>query len=153
MNIFSYDELRKKARREIDRLAVAEKNLDQEEAIDHALNAAFTIFHLIEWGQKEGKLNNTNKARDYVDQCANQGLKALHDVATRNKHVTVSKPAHTALTTPRSEENIMRLTTEAGDIITTEDGRHLITEESNINVYFGNLEALIILKDAISEFR
>jgi len=154
MNIFSYDELKKKACREIERLNKAEQNLlDEQTAIDHALNAAFSIYHLIQWGQNAGALTITNKARDYVDQCTNQGLKILHDVVTCNKHVTVSKPAHKATTTPRIEDNIVHLTTQDGSIITTENGRHLITEGSNIKVYFGNLEALAVLVDAMTEFK
>ena len=55
MKIFSYDSLILKAKREITRLIQAELNFTEEVAIDHALNAAFTIYHLIQWGQQEKK--------------------------------------------------------------------------------------------------
>lgn len=67
MEIFSYIELKKKAHREIDRLKDAESKLDELTAIDAALNAAFTIYHLIEWREHEKQTDlNKKNSTDFI---------------------------------------------------------------------------------------
>lgn len=151
MNIFSYDELREKARREIRRLTQAIDSLEPHAAVDHALNAAFTIYHLIEWAHDEGRLSKTS-TRAYIKNTSNLGLKVLHDVVTRNKHVRVDSPAYDRTISPKLEDNVTYLATEDEQIMITEDGNRMVTENSNIAIYFGDQEAVSTLHDALSEF-
>ena len=53
---------------------------------------------------------------------------------------------------PTLETNLEYLATESGTIIHTEDGSCLVTEASAVKVYFGELGALEVLKDALCEF-
>lgn len=152
MNIFTYNELKNKANREIERLIKAEMALDQQSSIDFALNAAFTIYHLIEWRQKLQNPDIKIKVHDFIMATTNQGLKVLHNVVTCNKHVTVTVKAYLNDTTPQLENNISYIITEDGEKMTTENDVCLATEESNIKVYFGELEAEAVLKDSLCEF-
>ncbi|BCA93815.1 hypothetical protein TUM19329_01760 [Legionella antarctica] len=152
MKIFTYIELKNKAEREIERLIKSELILDQEASIDHALNAAFTIYHLIQWRQDKQNSEIKIKVYDFIMSTKNQGLKVLHNVVTCNKHVSVTTKAYFAETDPRLENNIGNILTEDGHIMTTEDDVCFVTEESNIKVYFGDLEAVTVLKGALREF-
>lgn len=53
----NYNNFIDKAKREIDRLRKAENELDPVAALDHALNAAFTVYHLLEWRQNPSSLS------------------------------------------------------------------------------------------------
>lgn len=52
-HLLSLDSMILKAHREILRLLDAEENRNIENALDNALNAAFTIYHLLDWIIKE----------------------------------------------------------------------------------------------------
>lgn len=152
VDIFSYGALKQKAQREIERLIQAETNLNKEAAVDNALNAAFTIYHLIQWRQAAQNPHIKIKVHEFIMGTANQGLKILHSVVTCNKHVTVTEPAYSGATNPQLEDSTEHITTEDGRRITTEGGTPLVTEESGIKVYFGNEKAITTLHDALSEF-
>ena len=152
VEIFSYDELKKKAQREITRLDKAENNMDEITAADHALNAAFTIYHLLEWREKTTDPSSKHGAHSLCQRINNSALNILHSVVTRNKHVTVSKPLSANDCTPKIEENINLMCTEDGEPISTEDNQPMVTEDSKITIYFGNEQALPLLKEALKEF-
>ena len=150
--IFSYAELKKKAKREITRLDKAENSMDEITAADHALNAAFTIYHLLEWREKTTDPSSKHGAHSLCKNINNAALNILHSVVTRNKHVTISKPLYANDCNPTVEENINFICTEDGKPISTEDNQPLVTEDSKITIYFGDEQALLILKEAMKEF-
>lgn len=90
---FTYAEMREKLKREIGRLRSAESARDETAAMDHALNAAFTAYHLLEWQAKEASPSDTQNARTLLNAQNNADLELLHDIATRTKHVTISNSA------------------------------------------------------------
>lgn len=153
IEIFSYAELKKKTEREIARLEIAENNMDEITAADYALNAAFTIYHLFEWHEKTTDPSSKNSAYSLCKNINNSALNILHSIATRNKHVTVSKPLHANDCSPKIEENLILLCTEDGKPLLTENNKRLITENSKIIIYFGDEQALLILKEALKEFK
>lgn len=153
---FSYLGLHKKAHREIDRLITSENSMDIISSVDHALNAAFSIFHLLEWqdhsDQLADKQKKKTKARDLCKNSNNKSLLLLHDVVTRNKHVTVSAPMHPGDIEPKVEEDCNFICTQSGDYLVTEDNRRLVTEGSKIIVYFGDKIATNVLSGALGYF-
>ncbi|WP_133140737.1 hypothetical protein [Legionella genomosp. 1] len=153
---FSYMGLHKKAQREIDRLITSENGMDIISSVDHALNAAFSIFHLLEWKDNLNQSANAQakkpKARYLCEKSNNKSLLLLHDVVTRNKHVTVSSPLHSSDIEPKIEEDCNFLCTQSGDYLVTEDNRRLVTEGSKIIVYFGDEIATNVLSDALGYF-
>ena len=167
--LLNYNLLIQKAQREISRLREAEHNLDVTTALDHALNAAFTVYHLLEWRQNptgfsKEELNDTLKESGKITKSAHGLCKEvnsiemhlLHGIVTHTKHVTVSKPIPNKDTAPdynpAYEDNIEYIVTENGDRLVTESGLSVITENSNIVIYFGNQIALTVLETAIKEF-
>ncbi len=56
------------------------------------------------------------------------------------------------ITDPCLIDNITNLITEYEKPITTENDDQLVTEDSKIEVRFGDLPAMDILKDALKEF-
>ena len=151
MNILTYNELKNKARREVNRLVKSQTDLDEQSSIDNALNAAFTIYHLIQWRQEEKNLPKI-KVHDFMKDTKNNGLKVLHDIVTHQKHVIVTVKFYHGETNPHFKSDIRYMTTEEGNTMITEDGSSLITEESKIEVYFGEERAVDILQDAMNEF-
>lgn len=153
---FSYMGLHKKAHREIDRLITSENSMDIISSMDHALNAAFSIFHLLEWKEHLDQSADTQskkiKARDLCTNSNNKSLLLLHDVVTRNKHVTVSAPMHPGDIEPKIEEDCNFICTQSGDYLVTEDNRRLVTEGSKITVYFGDEIATNVLSEALGYF-
>lgn len=150
--IFSYDELKKKAHREILRLITAENKMDTEAAADHALNAAFTIFHLLEWKVKSNNPSSAAKARKLCEDSKNYGLAMLHDVVTCNKHVAVSSPMAKKEYAPIVSDEVIYLCTESGERMVTEQENPIITSDSKVVVYFGDERALDILQIALKAF-
>ena len=153
---FSYMGLHKKAQREIDRLITSENSMDIIASVDHALNAAFSIFHLLEWkdhlDQSADTQNKKTKARNLCKNSNNESLLLLHDVVTRNKHVTVSAPLHSGAIEPKVEKECNFLCTQSGDYLVTEDNRRLVTEGSKITVYLGDKIATNVLSEALGYF-
>lgn len=152
IDIFSYNQLANKAKREISRLTLSKESMDEITAIDYALNAAFTIFHLLEWKEKIENPNSKVSARDLCEKSKNVSLKLLHDVVTHTKHARVSKPFSTGDYSPNIEDNITDITTEDGLVLAFENMQTLVTENSNIKVYFGEEPALLVLEEALSYF-
>lgn len=93
---FSYRSLINKLDREISRLIEAEMRLEEENAVDHALNAAFTGFHLLEWQDKQFNPVSSVKSRDLLTKKNNPDLNLLHDIVSKTKHVTISNSPHKA---------------------------------------------------------
>lgn len=149
--IFSYDELKKKAHREIERLANAEEKMDETSAIDHALNAAFTIFHLLEWREKTNNPLSETGARTLA-KSADKSLQILHDIVTCNKHVKIKREFHTKNPNVHYDEKLDYITAENEIPLLTEDGEPLLTEDSRIIVNFDSAPASDILKTALKEF-
>jgi len=155
MEIFSYSELRNNAQREINRLQRSETELDKQSSIDHALNAAFSIYHLIQWRHNEENPHAKIiiKAHDFIQKTDNEGLQLLHDIVTKQKHVTVSqKTRPDEENKPLVYDNIINITTEDGVHLTTENDQPIVTEDSYIEVRFWDHRAMNILNDAMSEF-
>ncbi len=162
INILNYEALKLKAHREIDRLKQAENNMDTFEAMDHALNAAFTIYHLLEWrenpfGLTEEKLGEkVPGAYRKCKQLKDPYFNLLHGIVTHTKHTTVSTllPDKTSapLHVPTYEDDIGYICTESGDKIITECGQNIVTEGSKIIVYFGEEIAKHILEQTLQEF-
>ncbi len=152
MNIFTYEELKIKAKREIDRLIKSQIDLDETSSMDHALNAAFTIYHLVEWREKTQTPIGNRSAHKIVKDIKNKGLQILHNVVTCNKHVSVTHNFYGNETPPSLEDDIEFITTEDGETLTTEDNSSLATEDSRVEVYFGTLLATEVLNDALREF-
>jgi hypothetical protein len=67
---FSYMGLHKKAHREIDRLITSENSMDIISSVDHALNAAFSIFHLLEWKDHLEQSADTQNKKPKPGTCA-----------------------------------------------------------------------------------
>lgn len=120
------------------------------------LNAAFSIFHLLEWKehleQSAVVQNKKPKARDLCKNSNNKSLLLLHDVVSRNKHVTVSAPLHPSDIEPKVEEDCNFLCAQSGDYLVTEDNRSMVTEGSKVTVYFGDEIATNILSEAFGYF-
>lgn len=151
-DIFSYEELKKKALREIARLEEAEKKLDQQAAIDHALNAAFSIYHLLEWKSKTLNPNKNVSAHFLCENSNNLSLQMLHNIVTCNKHVTVSNSSYNKDLSVAVSAKITFLTTEDGRHLTTQKEDSFVTEDSCITIKFDNQKAVDVLKAAYNEF-
>lgn len=167
--LLNYNNLIDKAQREINRLRTAENELDAVSALDCALNAAFTVYHLLEWRQNPSGLT-TNELEDALKKSGEKPKSAhqlckevnkfemnlLHGIVTNTKHATVSRPIpdieNAPSYKPRCEENIFHIVTEDGKRIVTESGNSVVTSDSKVIVYFGDSIALDILKAAIKEF-
>lgn len=147
MQIFTYDELKKKAYRDINRLSESQNALDKLSSIDHALNAAFTIYHLVQWRNPEIK-----KVSDFVKKCSNDNIKRLHNVVIMHKHAEVRWKATTDKTDPRLENNITYLALEQGGSLLKENGSKIVTEDSKVEVWFGDYPAIDVLNGAMKEF-
>ncbi|MFZ4541017.1 MAG: hypothetical protein ACOYNL_04295 [Rickettsiales bacterium] len=150
--IFSYQHLKKKAEREISRLEQAEKDLDKN-AIDHALNAAFSVYHLLEWKDKTANLNSKTKAQDLLKNKSDESLNILHDIVTFNKHAKLGAPQYGETFEVRtSAKDVNFLTTQSGNFLTTQAGDRLILESSKLTVKFHTKKALDVLKTALADF-
>ncbi|WP_412754903.1 hypothetical protein [Legionella donaldsonii] len=152
MDIFAYEALKEKAHREIDRLRVSQRNLDSVSAIDHALNAAFTIYHLIQWRHEHFSPGQKIKVHDFISSTKNKGLKILHNIVTANKHVTVTVKFYQEDTTPQIVDNIIFICAGDGSILTTGDGKKICSGDSKIDIFFGKKLAVNVLNEALKEF-
>ena len=74
---FSFEEMRDKLKREIDRLRAAEAVQDQSSAMDHALNAAFSGYHFLEWRAKTAIPPDARGAREILNAASNADLELL----------------------------------------------------------------------------
>lgn len=165
----SYDFLIQKALREIERLRQAENDLDVTTAMDHALNAALTVYHLLEWRQNPTGLSK-EKLKDVFDT-AGKKIKSAHDlcaevdtpeiyllhgIVTHTKHVTVSTPMPNKDTAadyiPAYDDDIEYMETENGDKIGTESDLFIVTENSKITILFGSDIALNVLETVMQTF-
>lgn len=147
--IFFYENLKKKALREIERLVKALKFGEYDEALDHALNGAFTIFHLFEWCEK----TYPGKRRRPYDVCvesSNPNLKILHDIVTYNKHAVVKNYLAGEKQVPKIDKELKNLCTEKGVLLVTENDVPLVLAIAN--VYFGDVKAIDVLPEAWKEF-
>ena len=84
-----------KLEREIRRLDEAERDMADDNALDHAFNAALTGWHMIDWIQHsdlapEAPTNKAGLNEYFIGECPQLG--ELHDITTRLKHITVSRP-------------------------------------------------------------
>lgn len=125
--------------------------MDEIAAIDHALNAAFTIYHLLEWKEKTKNPDSKKGARNIANG-ADGNFQILHDIVTCNKHVRVDREFHSKTPCVYYNDKVNYLTTEDGIHLFTENGENLITEDSKIVVNFDNEPARNILESAIKEF-
>ncbi len=148
MNIFTYNSLKTKACRDIERLIKSEIALDVESSIDHALNAAFTIHHLVEWLPNQTKIS----ANEFSKKSENYAIKLLRKIVTNQKHNVLTSRIYEGDVTPMSEDFITDICFEEGECMLTEDNKNMITENSRIKVYFGEHEGETVLRDALSEF-
>lgn len=151
-DIFSYGWLKEKAKREIRRLVESENCANETDALDNALNAAFSIYHLIQWKDKEANPSSSKKVHELLEGAENNGLKTLHSVVIRNKHVTVTAKFNDNDGSLKIKDDCECLCTEDGEQMAAEDGQPLVTEDSKITVYFDNEEALIVLNEAMQAF-
>lgn len=147
--VFSYENLKAKAKREIRRLKEAEK-CDGTSPIDHALNAAFSIYHLIEW-----KYNIT--AHKYIvgkngnqSVSNNDGLKILHDIVTYHKHAAVSKKGDPNLNHDNTHSNNKALALDDGTILALSDDS--VLRLSGCEVKFDEHIATDVLTEALEDF-
>jgi len=146
----NYDFMLAKAKREIKRLIKAQKTLKSKLAIDHAVNAASTVFHLIEWHQK--KYYPNKKASRSFHICKHskiEDFKTLHDIATFNKHATVTANLTGTFSSLSITEQISQIISENGEPILSETNSPLVTEDSKISVHFGDEEALKVLNNCL----
>jgi len=152
-NIFTYENLKEKAQREIARLENAELAMDKH-VVDYALNAAFTVYHLLQWKDKESDENSNKKAGTLCEESNNPALKMLHNIVTCTKHVKVDNPKHPTDINISPEENITEYAAEDGVTkYVAEDGiTQYITEDSKLAVKFDDKKALDILREALKEF-
>ena len=150
--IFTYQQLKEKAEREIARLEKGELSIDND-VLDHALNAAFSIYHLLEWRHQEDNSNVKKKASKLLEEANSESLNLLHDIVTYTKHASVSKPQYQAELNVRvSAANVGFLLKEDGGYLLKEDGGRLMKDDSRLAVKFDNKEALEVLKKALLEF-
>jgi hypothetical protein len=152
-SIFSYEELKAKAFREIKRLEKAEIGME-EHVIDHALNAAFTVYHLLQWKNKTANPNSNTKEHELCEKSQNDALKMLHAIVTCNKHVTVTNAHYKKdFEVKVSAADVSYFVTEDGnDYLTTEDGNRFVTEDSRFVIKFDDKKALDVLNEAMTEF-
>ncbi len=100
-----------KLKRELDRLEVAEIEYCQNDAIDHALNAISTAWHLAEWVASFMSVDKETVREKIAERCSQYN--DFHDITTGVKHFTVSRP--------RSEEvEVQEIITSAQAVYTTE---------------------------------
>lgn len=230
--IFSYDNLIEKAKRELDRLRKAENDeLNSEDALDHALNAAFTIYHLLLWKEKHFNPGSTETEHKLCQEMNDENFNMLHSVVTYNKHASVersflwshileklmpeksmrdnilyvyeknnaifcatkeseilvrlnneesekkiknklkksqdlSKDEENSIRQyavennlmtksnfePNAQEKVENIAAQNGNILVTESGDKIVTQNSRVIVYFGELEAINVLTGAINRF-
>ena len=150
--IFSYEELKQKAQREIDRLIEAEKKMNTIDAMDAALNAAFTIYHLLEWQDKTQNPASDKSANSILKEMNNIFLNTLHDLVTRQKHMIVGSKKITATPEINRQDNRSFLVTMDGRSLTDEAGASLVTTGSKIVIYFDDEVAVNVLNAALQTF-
>jgi hypothetical protein len=148
---FSFEKMLEKLNREIERLRAAEAEPDKTAIIDHALNAAITAYHLLEWRAKTVSPPDTRRARDLLITEGSADLELLHDIVTKTKHVTISNSAVDGTpinfrTSTFSEETIGSLgNTKISDIVHYKMG-------SSIFAKFDDQRALTILERVRDHF-
>lgn len=151
--IFAYQQLIEKAEREVARLDKAESEFDVH-VLDHALNAAFSVFHLLEWRQKNDNPAVERKAFKLLEDAKNPSLNLLHDIVTFNKHAKVGESQHQAPLNVRTSADINYFALEDGSgLLLTEAGDKLLLEDSRLVVKFDDQKALDVLRKALKEFK
>jgi hypothetical protein len=148
--VFNFLELKEKASRDIDRFIIALSSRNFVESLDYALNAAFSIYHLLEWNEKKSNPGSKKSSERIVKESNREDLKILHYIVTNIKHAECRQPFGYTGTNPKIVSPPF-LCTEAGVPITAEDGV-FITGEGEFNVYFGEHEAIKILRSAMGFF-
>lgn len=164
--LLNYKNLIDKAQREIGRLKQAENECDIIAALDHALNAAFTVYHLLEWRQNPSGTSKEELKKAGIQTCGAQAVctkidksefDVLHGIVTHTKHATVSSwprsNEHNPVQyKPKCDDHTVFMVTENGQPMITESEQLIITENSEIIIYFGESIALKILEKAMEEF-
>ena len=158
----NYEALKLKANREIARLRQAESRMEIVEAIDHALNAAFTVYHLLEWRENPSGLTKDELGRKVpgayglCKKLKDPYFNLLHGIVTHTKHTTISTQLPDENSAPQHipvyKEDIGYICTKSGDKILTECGHNIVTENSKIIVYFGEEIAKHVLDQTLKEF-
>ncbi len=145
----SYSYLKDKAAREIDKLEEAQKELDKQKATDAALNAAFSVFHLLRWKDKESPTPTQKGERELAKDSGNPHLGLLNDIVSHNKHAyALVEP----LSDGRSEVQASTLSTGGITRSLTNPSTVPITGSKTLAVKFGNKKAVDVLKGAYKYF-
>lgn len=148
--IFLYSELVQKLNREISRLIAAEEEHAGEDALDHALNAAFTGFHLLEWENQHNHPGNRTSARDLLSAKNNISLNLLHDIVTCTKHMTISNSAYGQAVNVRTSVSSETVTTGGGQDIVTVGGEPVTVTSTYVK--FGERRAREVLNEVLQIF-
>ena len=147
--IFSYGQLVDKLDREIDRLVKAQLRADEENALDHALNAAFTGLHLLEW--EEQSINPTSPSAlsgwELLNRKNDADLNLLHAIVTKTKHVTVSNALHVdEIEVRASAATVYHQRVDA-------EGKRNETSNTQVFIKFGDELAFQVLQRVLISFR
>lgn len=159
---FSYEILKEKAKREIDRLKNAEQNNNDMDAIDHALNAAFTIYHLLEWEDnccpKKSLYACRGEERKNKTKSSHADFDLIDAIVTCQKHMTIRNhyKEHLDENARTANFNVEKMYTiiSTEDVIPlcTEDMRPICQEGYTIKVYFGEKNAVEVLENSFALF-
>ena len=138
----SYEEKKDKADRELLRLKQAEDSLDENNAKDHAMNAAYSIYSLLDWKQKS---KNQASATKICKETSLLELIILHHIVTYDKHAESSYIKSYQDTRIHVKKDLDCIETEDGDPIIDATNQHLYTENSYLKILFRDREASDVL--------
>jgi len=153
MTYITYQNLKSKAAREISRLEHAEQNQNGTEAQDAALNAAFTVYHLLEWKDR----NSTQPTGQGALRLAGNDpdFSMLHNIVTHVKHVQVDRqlpavnpPAYDVQTSA----GILQVPVVVNDLAVMASGNVVVVQQPRLFVKFGTERAVDVLQRALANF-
>jgi len=141
----TYEFLKEKAQREISRLIKSMEHMNEYDAKDHAINAAITVYSLFEWREKMTSQN----PRSMTQICINTELpelQMLHHIVTYTKHAESTRVKPYKNTRESVNKVFDDLATEDGDTMADESEQIIYNQDSYLKVYFGDKEAIDVLK-------
>ena len=148
-DIFNFQYIKSKAYREIERLVKYETLMDKLNAVDSAINAAISVYHIMDWQHQESYSHIKTKPHEICKNSNNNSLKILHYMANYSKHAKVSCQLYWGDALPKINNNVECIVLESGEQICTENGAPMVTESSYLHVYFGEFRALELLNFSI----
>ncbi|WP_286839540.1 MULTISPECIES: hypothetical protein [Acidiphilium] len=120
--------------------------------MDHAINAVFSIYCLLDWKEKTYKPDSKRRAYELCVESNNSALMMLHDIVSFTKHARVSSSlASTKIEVDSQNQDEQQIVTPDGRLIVTPDGVRIVVP-ARVLVKFGDMEAVTVLKHALSEF-